>query len=137
MQQADTPNTPLKCGHIGPDWDSKGNCITCARDKILGTTPNTNPVGYGTYSTGKQELREKIEKIQRYYMGGFDSHVKESSDRIEQILSDTVNKVLNELAGKAVNAQTYAQENGSQYGTSHNFRAVPLSAIEQVRKDWK
>ena len=27
----------LKCGHNGPDWNGEGDCITCARDKVLGT----------------------------------------------------------------------------------------------------
>jgi hypothetical protein len=30
MSKLDT----LKCGHIAPDFDGHGNCITCARDKI-------------------------------------------------------------------------------------------------------
>lgn len=35
MSKLDT----LKCGHIAPDFDGHGNCITCARDKIA------NPLG--------------------------------------------------------------------------------------------
>lgn len=31
------PNTEgLKCGHEGPDWNGEGDCITCARNKVLG-----------------------------------------------------------------------------------------------------
>ena len=29
-------NTELKCGHTGPDWNDEGDCITCARNKVLG-----------------------------------------------------------------------------------------------------
>ena len=31
------PNqSELKCGHTAPDWNGEGDCITCARDKVLG-----------------------------------------------------------------------------------------------------
>ena len=30
------PNqSELKCGHTAPDWNGEGDCITCARNKIL------------------------------------------------------------------------------------------------------
>ena len=33
------PNqSELKCGHTAPDWNGEGDCITCARDKVLGDT---------------------------------------------------------------------------------------------------
>ena len=25
----------LKCGHTAPDWNGKGDCITCARKKLF------------------------------------------------------------------------------------------------------
>ena len=30
------PNqSELKCGHTAPDWNGEGDCITCARNKVL------------------------------------------------------------------------------------------------------
>lgn len=96
------------------------------------TTPNT-----------KQELRERAlvagainEVFEEYTHKVSKDDYRKMIDTILQLKADTVNKVLDELASKAVNAQTYAQEDGSQYGTSHSFRAIPLSAIEQVRKEF-
>jgi len=28
---------PLPCGHVGVNWNGLGDCITCARDKVLGS----------------------------------------------------------------------------------------------------
>lgn len=30
---------PLRCGHTGQNWNGEGDCIKCARDKVLGEQP--------------------------------------------------------------------------------------------------
>jgi hypothetical protein len=43
MSQAKTPEQHITCKTCGrsdvPDWDGSGHCITCARDAVLGGTP--------------------------------------------------------------------------------------------------
>lgn len=44
-----------KCGHEGVDWNGEGDCITCARDKVLGDTPRMPlETAAGFYWNGKQ-----------------------------------------------------------------------------------
>ena len=36
LSQMTQPNqSELKCGHTAPDWNGEGDCITCARNKVL------------------------------------------------------------------------------------------------------
>lgn len=39
LSQMTQPNQgELKCGHTAPDWNGEGDCITCARDRVLGAS---------------------------------------------------------------------------------------------------
>ena len=39
LSQMTQPNqSELKCGHTAPDWNGEGDCITCARDRVLGAS---------------------------------------------------------------------------------------------------
>ena len=50
-----------KCGHTGVDWNGLGDCITCARDKVLNNSP----------APGEQEesndKETKLKKLERLY----------------------------------------------------------------------
>ncbi|NDZ93319.1 hypothetical protein G3I13_01910 [Streptomyces sp. SID6673] len=126
--------------------DQATELVDGLRQVVVERTPDTTP-------NRKQELREKIEDIQGHCMHerGHDcwyfqtlSRIREKEwdedevDRImsseqdgalEQLLADTVkaevNKVLDEMESKAVIVT-------SQTGAS---KWIPLSAIEQVRKE--
>ena len=129
MNNPNPTNPTLKCGHIGPDWNGEGDCIICARDRILGTKQDsdTNVV------ISKQELREYLKSKGWLW---HESHVitNDCMDELEvhmqQMLSDTVNKVLDEL-------ESERDSHNSDAGCSDEVGYVPLSAIEQVRKEWK
>ena len=104
------------------------------------TTPNTNPVGYvseKTYSRGdaKQELREKIGIA---IFGGrvlpinweTDSRLERVAELISATAKSEVNKVLDEVVDKAIVEQNVI------LGVTVSSKKIPLSAIEQVRKEF-
>jgi len=37
-------NEALACGHIAPDWDGNGNCITCTRNTVLGENEDIDSI---------------------------------------------------------------------------------------------
>lgn len=131
MTNPNPTNPTLKCGHIGPDWNGEGDCIICARDRILGTNQDsdTNVV------ISKQELREYLKSKGWLW---HESHVitNDCMDELEvhmqQMLSDTVNKVLDELKAR----KTLTFIDGAN-GEKLLVYTVFVSAIEQVRKEWK
>lgn len=51
----------LNCGHSGPDWDGNGNCIKCARDKVLGKSRQEE--AYEFVSSTFVKLLEKDDRI--------------------------------------------------------------------------
>jgi len=56
------PNqSELKCGHTAPDWNGDGDCITCARDKVLGNQSELmkNLIELSPYSTIPDEYECK------------------------------------------------------------------------------
>ncbi|WMM74450.1 hypothetical protein RCF27_09280 [Rhodococcus pyridinivorans] len=47
-------NTPQPCGHHGLNWNGEGDCIACARDKVLELQPPAK---------GEDELRETLARL--------------------------------------------------------------------------
>lgn len=129
-------NPTLKCGHTGPDWNGEGDCIICARDRILGTKQDsdTNVV------ISKQELREYLKSKGWLW---HESHVitNDCMDELEvhmqQMLSDTVNKVLDELDTDIENHSCYACYDAWKGERRKCGIQKLISAIEQARKRWK
>lgn len=140
MTNPNPTNPTLKCGHIGPDWNGEGDCITCARDRILGTKQDsdTNVV------ISKQELREYLKSKGWLW---HESHVitNDCMDELEvhmqQMLSDTVNKVLDEVESNVTLMKTTSLPTNSMSVEAANemgkMAYIPLSAIEKVRKSFK
>lgn len=48
-------------------------------------------------------------------------------------MTQHIEAILDRLKSKAINAQTYQQADGTQYGSTHSLQAVPLSVIEAER----
>lgn len=116
---------------------------------MTSTTPNT-----------KQELREKIRAIMRDWEGLFpfpdpDDASTEAkiafgtADKVEQLLSDTVNKVLNELKEQFPQlelesrydydyklADSTIKQHNKIIAARNEELAGFISAIDEVRKEW-
>ena len=91
------------------------------------------------------ELRDSIAKIMasvgtKVGCDEYDYCWLEAKHIMELINTHTtklLNEQLDRLSMQVVNAQTYNQPDGSQFGSLHNFLAIPLSAIEAERNKLK
>ena len=93
--------------------------------------------------TSADELREKIKAEVREHgidVSGFrvGKSAEEAADSIMQLLSDTVKAEVNKVLDELVNHKKVGtiEVFGGVFGTTKNIDAIPLSAIEQVRKEW-
>lgn len=82
----------------------------------------------------KQELREKVRSLENKLNNMnvneiMDMVTVEYSD-LEQLVSDTVNKVLDEVESKQ-------ESRWSRTETYKTDQCIPLSAIQQARKEWE
>ena len=41
LEHSEVDNVCKTCGNTAPDWDGKGNCITCTRNEVLGNPLET------------------------------------------------------------------------------------------------
>ncbi len=81
-------STKQQCGHIGIDWDGKGNCIKCARDKVLGVDTKQQIeeiLDYAEtfYNDSRWEERERLNPTYTELEGKIDRLVTEA--RLEEL----------------------------------------------------
>ena len=94
-------------------------------------------------NTSADELREKIKAEVMEHgidVSGFrvGKSAEEAADSIMHLLSDTVKAEVNKVLDELVNHKKVGtiEVFGGVFGTTKNIEAIPLSAIEQVRKEW-
>ena len=117
----------LKCGHTAPDWNGEGDCITCARDRVLGASDIDRKIDE------KMALQNKLLEL----IG-----VKDGDPRYADVLiiTDYVLALINEarLNGAIMGAKfgnaAFRQNSIAKPGEPINLDAVLQSGIEQATK---
>ena len=103
LRELDLSNTKQqKCGHEGINWDSKGNCIKCARNKVLGVDT-------------KQQIEEMISDFgedsisygEELHTGRVKSDEEIKSDSAELLrkqteIAEAIDRLVTEAKAKAV-----------------------------------
>lgn len=67
---ANPKQEPLKCGHPGVDWNDEGDCIRCARNKLLGDPKQVKPDSLNIQREDvkqEAELEDKLHEILSHF----------------------------------------------------------------------